>query len=103
MPTRKKNQRLRPETKRIILAAWSEEFKAAGLPSLEEAREQMEAVLKKPDQHQAHESLSSGVAMGLGWTPLAMLEKQMDEWNEPTPEELETQLKALKGLRYEIR
>src|SRR5262249_11447300 len=33
----------------------------------------------------------------------AMLEKQMDEWDEPTPEELDAILKRIKGIRYEIR
>lgn len=103
MPKRKKIQRLRPETKNTILAAWSEEFKAAGLPSIEEAREQMEALLKKPDQHQVQEFASSGVAMGLSWTPLAILDKQFDEWEEPTPEELEALLKRIHGIRYEMR
>jgi hypothetical protein len=95
--------KLRPETKKIILNALSEELKAAGLPSLEEAREQMEAMLKRTDQHQVEEFASSGLGMGLAWTPLAMLEKQMDEWDEPTPKELDAILKTFKGIRYEIR
>ncbi len=103
MAQKKRVQLIRPETKQTILAAWAEEFKAAGLPSVQEAREKMEALLKTPEQHELQESISSGLAVGHSWTPLAMLENVMDQWNEPTPEELEVILKKIKGLCYELR
>jgi hypothetical protein len=95
--------KLRPETKQKILAAWAEEFRGAGLPTVEEAREQMLALLKQPDEHSTAEFVESGLAVGHSWTPLAMIEHEIDQWDEPTPEELEASLKRISGVRYELR
>jgi hypothetical protein len=99
----KRVELMRPETKQKILAAWGDEFKGAGLPTVEEARVEMTTLLSKPEEHQIEEFISSGLAMGHSWTPLAMIENQMEEWEEPSPEELEALLKRIKGLRYELR
>src|SRR5262249_35005941 len=49
------------------------------------------------------EYASSGLAMALSWTPLAILEREMDKGDEPTPAELEEILQRIRGLRYEIK
>jgi hypothetical protein len=103
MAEKKLVQLIRPATKQTILAAWAEELKAAGLPSMEEAREKMETLLKTPEQHELQEFVSSGLAVGNSWTPLAIIENQINQWQEPTAEELASILKGIKGFRYEIR
>ena len=104
MPTKKRVQKMQPETKQKILAAWDEEFKAAGLPTIAATKEQMEAVLKNPEQYNETDFVLSGLKGSLSWSPLAWLQSQIDQWDEPTPEELEKHLSRIRGkLRYEIR
>lgn len=103
MTNKKTVQLLQPETKRKILEAWSKEFKAAGLPTVEEARKEMETLLRKPEHYEPHEFAMSGFVSGSSWTPLAVIDRAISEWPEPTPEELEDILKRIDGFRFEIK
>jgi hypothetical protein len=94
---------MQPETKQKILSAFAEEFRCAGLPTLEEAHAQMLAIVNEPKNHGIEEFVSSGLNISNAWTPVAIILRHLDQLEEPTPEDLTVILKRIEGFRYEMR
>lgn len=96
-PPRSAKQRIKPETKRVILEALDKEFFSAGLPEMENAAEVFRQLVKKgieSEEEFAAASVASALMLLLG---------DINDMQEPTAEELELLLAKIKRMRFELK
>jgi hypothetical protein len=93
---------MQSETKKQMFDAFLKLFTFQGFPPLPSAREKLLEMLNTEghtDEELAHSALLTGMLAAL----VLLMERNLDTYEEPTPEELEKTITGLENLRYQMR
>jgi hypothetical protein len=91
-----RQNRITPETKRIIVEAFDMQLGSIGFPPLDHARQTLEEVLRK-------DPLGSNSETRIRLNAMVTLLDCIENSPEPTPEGLQEMLEKLKSLPFEFR